>query len=270
MGADGRDGSAPGVPAGPQAERQDDSAQAPSPTLEELLRAAGSPAPAELHRVIALDGPAGTGKSSVARGVAARLGWRFVDTGATYRAVTLAVLDQGVDPEDSLRVAAVARGARLELSTDPADPRVALAGRDVSGLIRSEAVTSAVSAVSSVPAVRELLVAFQRRAMGTQGAVVEGRDIATVVAPDAVLKVYLDARPEVRAQRRSGDLHRAKAPADVAEAQVAVALAARDQRDSQTNPLRASRGAVEVDTSDLDLEAVIDRVVGLANDAGAA
>ncbi|MGZ6826937.1 MAG: (d)CMP kinase [Mycobacteriales bacterium] len=238
--------------------------------MDELRGAPGTPAPDELRQVIALDGPAGTGKTSVARGVAARLGWRFVDTGATYRAVTLAVLDAGVDPEDPERVAVVARGARVGLSTDPADPRVTLSGRDVSTLIRSDAVTGAVSAVSSVPAVRELLVAFQRRAMGTDGAVVEGRDIATVVAPGAVLKVYLDARPEVRAQRRAGDLRQATAAGDTAAAQVAVALAARDQRDSQTNALRASREAVEVDTSDLDLDAVIDTVVALASDAGAA
>lgn len=271
VGAEGQDGSAPGVSRGRQAGCQDGAApHPPVPTLDELRRAPGTPAPDELRQVIALDGPAGTGKTSVARGVAARLGWRFVDTGATYRAVTLAVLDAGEDPEDPERVAVVARGARVGLSTDPADPRVTLSGRDVSTLIRSDAVTGAVSAVSSVPAVRELLVAFQRRAMGTDGAVVEGRDIATVVAPGAVLKVYLDARPEVRAQRRAGDLRQATAAGATAEAQVAVALAARDQRDSQTNALRASRGAVEVDTSDLDLDAVIDTVVALASDAGAA
>lgn len=253
-----------------------------APTLLEVLQAGQAPAPADLRRVIALDGPAGTGKSSVARGVAARLGWRFVDTGATYRAVTLAVLQEGVDPEDPVGVADVARRARLELGTDPSAPEVLLGGHDVSGLIRGKAVTSSVSAVSAVPAVRELLIAFQRTAMGTSGAVVEGRDIATVVAPDAALKVYLDARPEVRAARRASETPAAAGPtSEVGGAtaapedssarhdEVAAALAARDARDRQTNPHAPSQGAVEVDTSDRSLHEVIDVVLSLARDTGA-
>jgi cytidylate kinase len=255
--------------------------------LAELVTAPDVPEAAALVRVIALDGPAGTGKSSVARGVAARLGWRFVDTGATYRAVTLAVLEAGVDPEVPAAVEAVARELRLVLVTDPLAPGVLLDGRDVAAQVRSDQVTAHVSAVSSVPAVRALLIALQRHAMGTGGAVVEGRDIATVVAPRAGLKVYLDARPEVRAARRAAELpsgaspthvqaeHRltnpAAPPLDAAqlrEQAVGADLARRDQRDSQTNRLVASHGAIEVDTSDRTLDQVINEVLRLAEASG--
>ncbi|MFN2536557.1 MAG: (d)CMP kinase, partial [Mycobacteriales bacterium] len=165
----------------------------------------GQPVPDVEHlvRVVALDGPAGSGKSTVARLTARRLGWRFVDTGASYRAVTLAVLRAGADPQDGTQCLQVAQSARVELRTDPDETGVLLDGEDVSQAIREPEVTAAVSAVSSHPEVRARLVALQRAAMGTEGAVVEGRDIATVVAPRAALKVYLDARPEVRAARRA-------------------------------------------------------------------
>ncbi len=214
------------------------------------------------QRVVALDGPAGSGKSTVARLVAARLGWRFVDTGATYRAVTLAVLRSGVALTDVDGVARVATGAWVELATDPDQGAVRLDGIDVSREIRERDVTDAVSAVSAVPEVRRHLLVLQREALGQDGAVAEGRDISTVVAPDAAVKVYLDARPEVRARRRAGEV----ASAD--ERQVAVDLARRDGLDARTNPLSASDGAVHVDTSDLSLEQVVDAVVALARQAG--
>lgn len=220
-----------------------------------------APAPEELVRVVALDGPAGTGKSTVARLTAERLGWRFVDTGATYRAVTLAVLRAGADPEDAGACEAVTREARVELSTDPAASVVLLDGEDVSAAIRQPAVTAAVSAVSSHPAVRAALVDLQRALMGTAGAVVEGRDIATVVAPRAAVKVYLDARPEVRAARRARET-RASSSATHGE------LTARDQRDNQTNQLAPSAGAIHLETSDLSLEQVVDEVVALVRATG--
>jgi len=216
------------------------------------------------QRVVALDGPAGSGKSTVARLVAARLGWRFVDTGATYRAVTLAVLRSGVALTDVDGIARVATGARVELATDPDQGAVRLDGIDVSREIRERDVTDAVSAVSAVPEVRRHLLVLQREALGQDGAVAEGRDISTVVAPDAAVKVYLDARPEVRARRRAGEV------ASVDERQVAVDLARRDGLDARTNPLSASEGAVHVDTSDLSLEQVVDAIVGLARQAGMA
>jgi cytidylate kinase len=227
----------------------------------------GEPAPSieELTKVVALDGPAGTGKSTVCRLVAQRLGWRFVDTGATYRAVTLAVLRAGADPEDASAAERAARAADVTLITDPASPGVLLDGVDVGADIRTPEVTAAVSAVSTHPGVRTLLVELQRRAMGTDGAVVEGRDIATVVAPQAAVKVFLDARPEVRAARRAGELT-GTVPSDPAAVQ--AALLARDARDNQTNALVPSGGAVHVDTSDLTLDQVVDAVVALVAQAG--
>ena len=219
----------------------------------------GVPSPAELTHVVALDGPAGTGKSSVARGVARQLGWRFVDTGATYRAATIAVLRAGIDPADAAAVRSVVEAVCIELVTDPIRPRVHLDGEDVSDLVRSADVTAQVSAVSAVPAVRRLLIAVQRDATGTTGAVVEGRDIATVVAPQAELKVYLDARPDVRAHRRAAELPESL----LGTTAVAASLARRDGLDSQTNILAVSEGAVHLDTSELTLDQVIDQIVGL-------
>ena len=245
------------------------------------------PGVAELTRVVALDGPAGSGKSTVARRTAQALGWRFVDTGATYRAVTLAVLRSGVPLEDEAAVAAVARAARVRLGVDPSSMLVELDGVDVSSEIRGPAVTAAVSAVSAVPAVRAWLVLLQRRLMGTAGAVVEGRDIATVVAPNAGLKIYLDAREEVRARRRAADSHHGVAIEQLADragasgrqaapdAAAAVPLSVvqrdlrrRDALDSQTNRLEVSEGAVHLDTSDLSLDEVVGAVVDLARTAG--
>jgi cytidylate kinase len=235
------------------------------------------PTSEELTRVVAVDGPAGSGKSTVARLVAQALGWRFVDTGATYRAVTLAVLRSGASLEDPEAVAAAARRAQVDLGTDPSRPKVLLDGADVSVEVRSPEVTAHVSAVSAIPDVRELLVVLQRRLMGVAGAVVEGRDIATVVAPRAGLKVYLDARPEVRARRRAGESGPpgpgpagADGGAVAFERGVAADLARRDALDSQTNRLEASDGAIHLDTSDLLLPEVVDTVVELARGAGLA
>src|SRR4030081_3192173 len=148
-----------------------------------------------IQGLVLLDGPSGTGKTTVARKLAASLGAGYLDTGAMYRAITVAVLRAGVDPSDAVAVAELARGLELEIGTSPVCPTVLLDGEDVSTDIRNGDVTAAVSAVSAVPAVRELLVAQQRRIIEelvatTGGIVVEGRDIGTVVAPDAPLKVY--------------------------------------------------------------------------------
>jgi cytidylate kinase len=242
----GRTAAADRAPADPPADRPTDQP---------------GPGPDDLVRVVALDGPAGTGKSTVARLTARRLGWRFVDTGASYRAVTLAVLRAGADPEDPEACAAAARLARVELSTDPDLAFVRLDGADVTQAFREPEVTAAVSAVSSHPAVRALQIGLQRAVMGTSGAVVEGRDIATVVAPRAAVKVYLDARPEVRAARRA--LETATSATDTH-----TELTARDRRDNQTNLLSPSGGAVHLDTSDLTLDQVVDAVVALVRAAG--
>ncbi|MGI8534918.1 MAG: (d)CMP kinase [Mycobacteriales bacterium] len=228
-------------------------------------------------RVIALDGPSGSGKSTVARGLARRLGWHYVDTGATYRAATLAVLRHGADLADPDRIAATVAAARIELSTDPASPAVRLDGEDVSALIRSPEVTAAVSAVSAVPAVRAQLVALQRRLAGSDGAVLEGRDIGTAVMPHAAVKVFLDAAPGVRASRRAGDADAGVAAYAGVEARaeglierVAADLARRDRLDSgrAASPLLAAQDAVHLDSSALDAAAVIERVLTLAVEAG--
>ncbi len=221
-------------------------------------------------RVIALDGPSGSGKSTVARGVARALGWRYVDTGASYRAATLAALRAGVDLADAEAVGRTVAQARIGLSTDPSTSTVELDGDDVSGQVRGPEVTSAVSAVSAVPAVRTRLVALQRELAGVDGAVLEGRDIGTAVFPDAAVKVFLDASAEVRAARRAGDTHAGVAGGGVAA--VAADLARRDHLDSSraTSPLQAATDAVHLDSSSLDAEQVVAAVLDLARRAGLA
>jgi len=226
-----------------------------------------------LRGVVALDGPSGTGKTTVARKLAASLSAGYLDTGAMYRAVTVAVLHAGVDPADAVAVAGLARGAELEIGTSPTRPSVLLAGKDVGTDIRGPEVTAAVSAVSSVPAVRELLVAEQRRIIQdvlstVGGIVVEGRDIGTVVAPDAPLKVYLTASAAIRAARRSAQDSAAGRESTVDEARQSVER--RDHLDSTrvTSPLRAAEDAVPVDTSELKIDQVIVALSELASQRG--
>jgi cytidylate kinase len=223
-------------------------------------------------KVIALDGPSGSGKSTVARGVAHALGWRYVDTGATYRAATLAVLRAGTELADTGAVTEVVRRADVDVSTDPGAAGVRLDGEDVTAVVRGPEVTAAVSAVSAVPAVRTQLVALQRRLAGETGAVLEGRDIGTAVFPDAAVKVFLDASADVRAARRAGDTD---AGVSVAGGQTAVAAVAadlerRDRLDSSrpTSPLQAAADAVHLDSSTLDAAQVVERVLALARQAG--
>lgn len=214
--------------------------------------------------VVALDGPSGTGKSTVARQLAMRLGARYVDTGAMYRAATLAVLRKGVDVTDSAAVIDTVRAAAIEVSTDPRHPAITLDGEPVDAEIRSAEVTAAVSAVSAVPEVRAQLVAIQRALAEPGGVVIEGRDIGSVVWPQAPVKVYLTASAAARARRRAGELG---PDADVDA--VAADIARRDQLDSTraVSPLRRAEDAVELDTTDLDVDAVVDRLVELATGA---
>ena len=206
--------------------------------------------------IVTVDGPSGTGKSTVSRAVAGATGLPHLDTGAFYRAATLAVLEAGANPDDSHGVESVA--GRLEL--DQVDGITLMDGRDVSARIRDQDVSQAVSAVSAHPGVRALLVTLQRRWVERHGgrAVVEGRDIGSVVFPEADLKVYLDARPGVRAMRRA--LERGEDPSEVARA-----IERRDRLDStrDTSPLTVPDGAVVVDTSEMTFEEVVDRVAGL-------
>lgn len=209
--------------------------------------------------VIAIDGPAGSGKSTVGRRLASMLGLRYLDTGAMYRGVTFAVLRASVDPSDTDAVAAIARGVELDL----ADGAIDVDGVDATAAIRGPEVTAAVSRVAANPLVREELVARQRRwAEERGGGVLEGRDIGTVVFPDALLKVYLTASPEVRAARRAQEMGEGDA------AGVAADLLRRDTADSgrAASPLTVADGAVEIDTDRLEVDEVVDLVVALVEE----
>jgi len=230
--------------------------------------------------VVAVDGPSGSGKSSVSRGVARALGLRYLDTGAMYRAITWAVLRDGADVHDAEAVASTARTVRLTWSTDPDESGIEVDGTDVSRTIREEAVTSGVSAVAAEPRARAVLVDLQRRAVADalaagQGIVVEGRDIGSVVLPDADVKVWLVADPAVRAARRASEdaaAGRLAAAARVAAEPVLDAVAAdlarRDALDAgrAASPTTQAEDAVVVDATHLGLAEVIDVVVGLVRD----
>ncbi|WP_308368821.1 (d)CMP kinase [Streptomyces sp. ISL-36] len=214
--------------------------------------------------IVAIDGPSGTGKSSTSKAVAAKLGLSYLDTGAQYRAITWWMISNGVDVDDADAVANAAAKPVIVSGTDPARPTITVDGADAAGPIRTEEVTSKVSAVSAVPEVRTLITELQRSiARGAEGGiVVEGRDIGTTVLPDADLKIFLTASPEARAARRSGELK----GVDVAATR--QALIKRDAADSsrKTSPLAKADDAVEVDTTDLTLDQVIECVVTLVEE----
>jgi len=213
--------------------------------------------------VVAVDGPAGTGKSSVSRGLAHALGARYLDTGAMYRVVTLSVLRSNVNLSDSHAVA-VASEVPLSLSDDPDVNQAFLGAEDVSVEIRGDAVTRAVSAVSAVPEVRARLVDWQRElAAGEDSVVVEGRDIGTVVLPDADVKIFLTASAETRARRRNDQNIAAGLPDDYET--VLADVRRRDHLDSTRaiSPLRPADDALIVDTSDMNQEQVISHLLEL-------
>ncbi|QCQ93840.1 (d)CMP kinase [Rhodococcus sp. SGAir0479] len=217
--------------------------------------------------VVAIDGPSGTGKSSVSRCVATRLGARYLDTGAMYRIATLHVLRQGVDLTDPHAIAEATASLPLSIGTDPEAEGVQLAGEDVTAEIRGAAVTQAVSAVSAVPDVRAFLVDLQRRIVEhAERIVVEGRDIGTVVLPDADVKIFLTASAQARAERRNAQ--------NVAEgrgddfAAVLADVQRRDHLDSTraVSPLRPAEDSVTVDTSELGIDDVIGRLLLVVGD----
>lgn len=212
-------------------------------------------------RVIAIDGPVGAGKSTVARALAARLGYRYVDTGAMYRSVALEAQRRGVAWEDEAAVAAVARAVRIEFAPGADGQRVLVDGRDVTEAIRAPRISEGASVVSAYPAVREAMVAQQRRMGEGGGVVMEGRDIGTVVFPDADVKVFLDASLDERARRRYAEL-RAKGEA-VTYAQVREALRERDLRDATRahSPLTAAPDAVVIDSTALSVDEVVEAIL---------
>ncbi len=225
--------------------------------MDELQGNAGKPG-----LVIAMDGPAGSGKSTAARRVAVELGLRYLDTGAMYRALTWWLREQRVDLTDTGAVLARLGEPRIVVGTDPAAPQISVNGQDVAGPIRTREVSNSVSIVAAIPQVRARLIGMQRDIIADAdgaGIVAEGRDIGTVVAPDAAVKVYLTASEDVRARRRSADL--------AADPAATVGMtkreqARRDHRDAAQ--MVKADDAVEIDTSLLGLDDVVGRVVGMA------
>jgi cytidylate kinase len=212
-------------------------------------------------KVIAIDGPAGSGKSTVARGLADRLGLEYLDTGAMYRAVTFAALRRGLDPADAGPTAELARAVTLSVDSDG----VRVDGVDATIEIRGPEVTRAVSIVAANAEVRQEMVRRQREwANERNGGVLEGRDIGTVVFPDALLKVYLTARPEVRAERRAAEV------SQLDYETVAADLARRDALDEgrTASPLAQADDAIQLDTSDMTIDQIIDELAGMVGDRG--
>ena len=228
--------------------------------------------------IVAIDGPAGSGKSTVAHAIAEQCGFTYLDTGAMYRCVTLACLEQGVDVQDDEAVSEVARQARIEFGTSDQGQTVCLNGKDVTADIRTPQIDKNVSAVSAIPAVREAMVSLQR-AVGEQGDVVaEGRDIGTVVFPHAEVKVFLTADASARAHRRAVQREGkdaavdATAAADASKEQEILAdIIRRDKLDStrETAPLRAAEDAHHIDSSNLGVDEVVDRIRALIDEARA-
>ena len=212
--------------------------------------------------VVAIDGPSGSGKSTVSRGVARALGLRYLDTGAMYRAITWLALHDGVALDDPAALTALAERADLRLTTTPEPVTVSADGHDVTTAIRAADVTAAVSTVSAVPGVRAAMVNRQRQLIADGGIVVEGRDIATAVVPNAPVKVFLTASESARAQRRAAE--QATALGDTLQS-----LARRDALDSgrSASPLTQAPGATVVDSTDLSADDVVARIVDLARAA---
>jgi cytidylate kinase len=221
-------------------------------------------------RAVAIDGPAGAGKSTVGRALAERLGWLYVDTGAMYRAVTLKAVREGVDLESgdvedgtnalAAELARVAREARVELREGPPGRCVMLDGEDVTEAIRTPELTRLVRHVARCGAARAEMVTKQRALAEAGGIVMEGRDIGTVVLPEAAAKFYLDAAPDERARRRAVDLEGAGADVDRSRLEAEIVSRDRSDRERADGPLKAAADAEVVDTSGMSFEEVVDRL----------
>lgn len=222
-----------------------------------------------MQMIVAIDGPAGSGKSTVARAMAAREGLTYLDTGAMYRAVTDAALTRGVDVSDAAAVSELARTIDIALDNGEAGPTVTVDGQDRTTAIRTPEVDANVSAVAAVPAVREAMVALQRKAAECTDVVAEGRDVGTVVFPAAEVKVFLIADPAARARRRAVQRHGGDTATDTSatanakeQAKIEAELIARDKADStrKTAPLKPAEDAVRIDSTNLSVDEVCDAI----------
>jgi CMP/dCMP kinase len=213
--------------------------------------------------IVAIDGPAGVGKSTVARLLASRLGFLYLDTGALYRSVAWAVLDQGISPEDAEAVAALLSKLALKMQVKDNAVTVSMNGKDVTGELRTPAVSAAASIVSAIPAVRAWLLPVQREIGHTGSVVAEGRDIGTKVFPSAPVKFFLEADPTVRAERRHRELVGAGHGGGIE--QTSAELAGRDNRDRSRSaaPLVPAEDAHHIDTSRLSVEQVVSQMVAV-------
>jgi cytidylate kinase len=213
--------------------------------------------------IIAIDGPSGAGKSTLGRMLARELGLLYIDTGSMYRAVALAVMESSINATDDVAVGALAAGVDIDLEGDPDSLKITLGGRDVSEQIRSDEVTRMSSVISTIPAVRRAMVARQRE-MGRRGAVLEGRDIGTVVFPDAEIKFFLTAEPEQRAQRRFAE----ELDAKVDLADTLADMIERDRRDStrKDSPLKTADDAVVIDSTGLTIQEVFERMLAIVRE----
>lgn len=218
--------------------------------------------------IVAIDGPVGAGKSTVARSVAQRLGYRYIDTGAMYRSVAWMAQGRGVDLKEDAAVAALARSLQVEFVPAGTSQRVIVNGVDATEQIRTPQVSEGASVVSAYPAVREAMVALQRRLGSDGGVVMEGRDIGTVVFPDAEVKVYLDASPEERARRRYEELEARGVRVDFET--LRRAEEERDRRDvtRDHSPLRRADDAVVIDTTGRSVEGTVEEIVNLVRSQG--
>ena len=217
---------------------------------------------------VAIDGPAGVGKSTVAREVAQRLGFVYVDSGATYRAAALKVVEGGVSPDDAERVVELVRATDIRLESDGLDSRVLLDGRDAGQRLRTPEITLAASKVSRLPEVRHKLIALQRQIASRHNVVMEGRDIGTVVLPHAGLKIFLTADPDERARRRLGQDQDQGRGGSLAE--TAADIGRRDRLDTEraVSPLVPAPDAVVIDSTELSAQQAVERIVELARERG--
>lgn len=218
------------------------------------------------HIRIAIDGPAAAGKSTVAKSVARMLSYVYIDTGAMYRALTLKVLENGLDPENESAVQELLKSTKIELFPNGETQKVTLDGKDVSDSIRTEEISNRVSFVAKHKEIRKEMVRRQRMLAEDGGVVMDGRDIGTHVLPHAEVKIFLSASVEIRARRRHCENRKKGLPSDLEQMKADIAL--RDKRDSEreTAPLTKAKDAVEVDTTDLTIEQAVEKIMGIVQE----